>query len=297
MKITNKLKLPESIVKAVTNDPYSRGAADISVTGMIGPARKRQLEADNYDELSVDVADRVWSLYGQIVHGILERADLGNDQVITERRLFIQRHGWTLSGMFDRLVLAGGGGITTLQDYKFTSVYAAKEVKPEHIAQGNLYRLMLWEHGYQVDAVQVVCVLRDWSKIQARLRGGDYPQAPVVILDVPIWPREQTEAFIVERLKAHGEAQTVLPECTPDEMWQSTSVWKVKKDGNKTASKGHANHETETAALDGAAELTASTGKKHSVEYHPGEARRCTDYCEAAPFCQQFQKTQSTLGL
>ena len=295
MKYTNKMNLPESIARAVQNDTYSKGSADISVTGMIGPARKRQLEADNYHDLETDVADRVWSLYGQIVHAILERADLEDDQVISERRLYIERHGWTLSGQFDRLILAGK---TTLQDYKFTSVYAAKEVKPEYEAQGNLYRLMLQEHGYPVDKIEVVCVLRDWSKVQARTKGPEnYPQKAVVVLDVPVWSKEKTEAYITERLTIHGNAQTNLPECTPEETWQSDTVWKVKKKGNKTAVRGHAHHKTEQEAHDGAAALKRETGKEHMVEFHQGESKRCIDYCEAAPFCDQYQKTKPRLGL
>lgn len=294
MEYTNKLKLPESIARAVSNDPYSNGGADISVTSLIGPARKRRLELDNAALLTTDVADRIWSLYGQIVHGILERADLGNDKVVSERRLFIKRYGWNLSGQFDRLILADK---TTLQDYKFTSVYAAKEVKPEFEAQGNIYRLMLAEHGYPVDNIQIVCVLRDWSKIQARTRGEGYPAKPVVVLDVPVWSTEKTEAYIKDRLMVHGLAQTFLPKCTQEEMWQSDSVYKVKKTGNKTAVRGHANHKVEAEALLGAAQLEKETGKPHTVEFHQGESKRCIDYCEASPFCEQYQSTKPTLGL
>tara|TARA_R110000737_G_scaffold155825_2_gene184659 strand:+ start:4130 stop:5014 length:885 start_codon:yes stop_codon:yes gene_type:complete len=294
MEYTNKLNLPESIARAVTNDPYTNGGADISVTGMIGPARKRRLEIDNQALLTTDVADRIWSLYGQIVHGILERADLGNDQVISERRLFIERHGWNLSGQFDRLILAGK---TTLQDYKFTSVYAAKEVKPEYEAQGNIYKLMLEEHGYPVEKIEIICVLRDWSKVQARTRGEGYPSKPVVVLDVPVWSKEKTEAYITERLMVHGNAQTTLPACTPEETWQTDSVWKVKKKGNKTAVKGHAYHVSEVEADDAAYTLKAETGKPHVIEFHQGEAKRCVDYCEASPFCEQYQATVKGLGL
>lgn len=102
MIITNKLGLPSSIEKAVRNDKYSRGGAHISVTGLIGPARKRALEIAHADEITEDVAERIWSLMGQIAHGILERAD---DHAWCEERLYIERHGWRISGQFDRLCL------------------------------------------------------------------------------------------------------------------------------------------------------------------------------------------------
>jgi len=294
METTNKLNLPQSIADAVTNDPYTDGGADISVTSLIGPARKRRLQIDNSEALVTDVADRIWSLYGQVVHGILERADLKNDAIVAERRLFIDRYGWKLSGQFDRLILFGK---TTLQDYKFTSVYAAKDLKPEHEAQANIYKLMLEDHGYHVDKAEIVCILRDWSKLRARNDSG-YPSKPVVILDVPIWTKDQVEGYIHDRLKIHGKAQTELPLCTTEERWQSDSVWKVKKKGNKTAVKGHAKHTTEADAMEGALQLTKTTGKEHIVEFHEGEDRRCADYCEASPFCAQWQDTNpNKLGL
>ena len=296
MKYTNKLNLPSSIEAAVKNDTYTRGSANISVTGLIGPARKRRLEINHADELTTDVADRIWSLYGQIVHAILERADLVDDQIIAERRLYIDRHGWKLSGQFDRVVLSSG----TLQDYKFTSVYAVKDgVKPEYEAQGNIYRLMLRDHGYNINAIQVIGILRDWSKTRARVEGGGYPQHPVAVLDVPVWSYEQTEEYITARLKAHGLTQTELPECTDDERWASNEVFKVRKVGNKTAIKGHANFKTEQEAETAMLALQDEKPKdQFEVIFVPGEAKRCQDYCEAAPFCSQYQQNNpNKLGL
>jgi len=103
MILTNKLGLPRSIENAVRNDPYSRGNADISVTGLIGPPRKRQLEIQFFDQITEDVSERIWALWGQIGHGILERA--GDGDAIHEKRLFIERYGWIISGSFDRYCL------------------------------------------------------------------------------------------------------------------------------------------------------------------------------------------------
>lgn len=103
MILTNRLGLPRSIENAVRNDKYTRGDADISVTGLISPARKRALETRHANEISEDVAERIWSLMGQIAHGILDRAD--DERSLKELRLYIERHGWTISGQFDRLCL------------------------------------------------------------------------------------------------------------------------------------------------------------------------------------------------
>ena len=285
MKVTNILGLPESIVRAVQNDPYDRGDSHISVTGLIAPARKRALEIQHADELVTDAADRIWSLYGQIVHGILERADLGEDEIITERRLFIERHGWRISGQFDRFILREK---KKLQDYKFTSLWSVKDgVKPEHEAQQNIYRLMLKENGYHVDELEIVSILRDWSKTRAK-RDSSYPQNPVVVQQVDIWPDEKTEQFIKDRLIAHGKAQHELPECTADERWERDSVYKIKKNNNKTAVRGHANYKSSEEAEAAAAEMSQD-GNAYSVEFHQGEAIRCEMYCEVANHCLQWR--------
>src|SRR5688572_18619098 len=148
MRLTNRLGLPSSIVNAVSRDPYSKGNAHLSVTTLIGPARKRQLELQHGDQLTEDAADRIWSLMGQITHGILERSDR---EAWTEERLYIERHGWRISGQFDRVLLEQG----LLQDYKLTSTYSVKDgVKPEYEAQANLYALMLREHGHEIRSIR-----------------------------------------------------------------------------------------------------------------------------------------------
>ena len=89
-----------------------------------------------------------WSLMGQITHGILERSDR---EAWTEERLYIERHGWRISGQFDRVLLEQG----LLQDYKLTSTYSVKDgVKPEYEAQANLYALMLREHGHEIRSIR-----------------------------------------------------------------------------------------------------------------------------------------------
>ncbi len=293
--ITNKLNLPESIVRAVANDPYDFGNANISVTGLIGPARKRQLEIRHRNEIVTDAADRLYSLYGQIVHGILERADLTTDEIITERRLFIERHGWRISGRFDRFILKQH---TILQDYKFSSLWTIIDgVKPEHEQQQNIYKLMLEDHGYAVNAMQIVTILRDWSKVRAT-KDRSYPQKPVVVLDVAEWSRDKTETFIKQRLIAHGIAQTDLPDCTIEERWASDTVWAIKKNGSKTAVRGHAKHTSEIEADKACLDLTERTGNKHIIEHRPGESKRCALYCEASQFCDQWQAINpNKLGL
>lgn len=280
MKLTNKLNLPSSIVKAVMNDPYSRGNANISVTTLIGPARIRQLAIQHADEIEEDVSDRIWALIGQIAHGILERAE---DSAWCEERLFIQRHGWRISGQFDRYALEPNG---RLSDYKVTSTYTIKDgAKPEWVAQENIYGLMLREHGYKVDKLEVIAILRDWQKSKAKNSQYNYPKQSVAVIPVETWPQEQIETYIRKRLIVHGKAQHELPECTDEERWATSAVYAILKKGNKSAV---SLHDTAIEAAQALKSLPTYTGA-YSIVERPAEQRRCADYCVALPFCTQGQ--------
>ncbi len=282
MQITNNANLPTAIVNAVRNDPYNAGACDISVTKLIGPPQIRVLEREHAEDLTEDASDRIWSLIGQIGHGILERAE---SVAITERRLFADIAGWQISGQFDRMTIEDNG---TLSDYKFTSVWAVTEgPKPEWIAQLNVLRWLAAENGYpEIRRLLVVAILRDWSKGKAR-QGHPYPPHQVKVLPVPLWTLDETRAYIIERIQLHKLADECaahgdpLPRCTDAERWAKPTVYAVRKPGRKSAVKLHAN---EDDALTHSAEIPNAY-----IEHRPGESIRCADYCAVAPFCAQRQ--------
>lgn len=281
MRITNNANLPAAIVNAVRNDPYNAGACDISVTRLIGPPQIRVLEREHAENLTEDASDRLWSLIGQIGHGILERAE---SAAIAERRLFADIAGWRLSGQFDRLTIEDDG---TLSDYKFTSVWAvANGPKPEWIAQLNILRWLAAENGYPpIRRLLVVAILRDWSKGKARQ--GDFPPHQVKVIPVPLWTLDETRAYIIERVQLHKLADECaancdpLPQCTEAERWAKATVYAVRKPGRKSAVKLYDN---EDDALTHSAEIPSGY-----VEHRPGESIRCADYCAVADVCAQRQ--------
>ncbi len=73
MKYTNLSNLPKAIERAVINDPYESNS-DISTTRLIAPPRIRVLQKRNWDLITEDVSDRIFSLLGQSVHHVIERA-------------------------------------------------------------------------------------------------------------------------------------------------------------------------------------------------------------------------------
>lgn len=285
--LTNRLGLPDAMVRAVANDPYSRGESDISVTQLIAPPYQRRLREAN--EAQEDAADRMWALLGQATHNVLERAyplvrrkDISpktfyaRHGFLREERLAAQVGGWVVSGAFD--VYERG----VLKDYKVTSVWSVMgETKLEWEQQLNMLRYLAHRNDFCVTGLQIIAILRDWQKTKARITAAkEYPQLGVEVINVPVWPLAEAEAFTQERVRLH---QSMQPDpCSDKERWKTEDVWAVMKVGRKSAVKLH---DTPEAAEEHALEL----GKGHTVTARPGEYRRCMDYCPVSHVCPQFK--------
>lgn len=275
MLLSNRLKLPQPLVSAISNDPYSRGKADISVTQLISPPRQVALIEKHQNEIVEDVSDRIWSLIGQSVHTILERANL---EAIAERRLSINVLGWTLSGAMDAYYSDGH-----LQDYKITTAYKFKngEAPQEHEQQLNILAEILRQNGEKVTQLSIVGILRDWSKLEAK-REASYPNHQIVVVPVPLWHPVQAQSFIEERIRLHQSARIELPECSHEERWARPDVWAVKRKGKAAAERGGL-YSTEKSAKE-----HASRDSQLYVEFRPGQNVRCESYCKVASFCEQY---------
>lgn len=276
MRMTNKLRLPDVIVDAVANDSYTKGEADISVTELLVPPQLRHLKLKYADELVEDVSDRIYSLMGQSLHVILERAAAGKLDTLSETTVYAEYEGWTVKGQADHLLMGTG----ELLDFKMTSVYKVKSggVPREWVEQTNIYRRLLQKKGVNVNTIAIIVLLRDWSKNQAK-KAQDYPQAQVLRLEVPLWSDRETDDFISERIKLH---QAAVPQsCSDYDMWARPGSYAVMKRGNVRAVKVF-NNEFEAEAL-------ASTSSSMYVEVRPGEAVRCQDWCPVSHLCPQWR--------
>ena len=277
MTLTNIYDLPEPIVQAVTNDEYSRGVSDISVTQLLSPPRQVALIREHGDELSEDVSDRIFSLFGQAIHTILERADVPGLQ---EERIYADFAGWTVSGQFDYIDEAG-----ILWDWKTASTYEVQNgVKAERASQLNCYAELARRNGLTVSGIRVGFILRDWSKSKAT-RERNYPPHQVVVYPIELWPEQQTVAFIEERVRLHQDARSQLPECDSEERWQQKTTYAVMKDGNQRATKVY--DDEEEALMD-----VGSRGDKFFLQERPGYNTRCESYCLASSVCTQWQALQ-----
>lgn len=284
MKLTNNLGLPEAIVRAVSNDDYDRGKSDFTVTELISPPQLVALRRLHSDEIIEDVSDRIWILLGKSIHAILESA---GDNELKEERLYTTINGVCVGGQFDRLALRHShyGAKLVLSDYKLTSAWSViGKVKADWVNQLNLLAHLVREEGLAVGHLEIVAILRDWSRSSAQ-KSDDYPERNVVVVPVPLWGNEKCEAYLQERVSLHVTAREgVYPECTPEERWERPSVWAIKKAGRKSAIKGGL-HDTQESAEKHLAEL----GAGHSIEYRQGRSVRCSDgHCPVKNWCKQY---------
>jgi hypothetical protein len=281
MKITNKHKVPETLVSLASREYYTKGAAQYSVTELLSPPRIRRLREQFHDKVEQDVTDMLWSMLGSALHVVMERGQ--TDGHITEERLFKEMDGVTISGQIDLQHERDGGVVIT--DYKFTSAWAVMADKPEWEQQLNVYRwLVETVKGNRVDALNICALIRDFSRHDTR---EGYPAAPIQMISIPMWDLNETEEFVRRRLDAHRDAKVAhefgdaLPECSPEERWQSETVYAVKREGRKTAIRV-------LKDLEEANQLAEK--EKGYVETRPGEPKRCTgNYCGVADWCSQYQ--------
>jgi len=275
MKYTNNAQLPAALVSALIHDGYDYSdAGDLSATSAILPPRIRQLTKRHSDEITEDVSERVWRVIGDIGHGIVERAKA--DNVFREERLSVVIGGWKITGKVD--LMRQAGDTYAIDDYKFTSVWAAKDEKPEWTQQLNIYALLARANGFDVTELRIVNILRDWSKLRAK-REPDYPQVGVVVREVPLWDADYAEGFLAVRVALHQEAANCaddeLPLCTPQERWEKPAVFAVKKKGNKRALR----------LFQDRLEAAAFAAGDLEIEERPAENVRCESYCAVKEFC------------
>lgn len=281
MKLTNKHNLPQTFVNVIERPTYSKGKANLSATELINSPQIVQLKHRHWDEIEVDASEMVWSLFGSAVHGILEHGK-GKNHVV-EERIHLMHDGWHLSGAIDLQEVDEDG--IHISDYKVTGAWSVRNEKQDWHDQLNVYAWMVEKaKKVPVKSLSIIAIVRDWSAREAALK-EDYPQAPIVTIDIPLWSMEKREAFVNERIGLHAEAYFEsdtggdLPPCTPAETWEKPTVYAVKKEGGVRAKSLHSTREEAEAALT----------KGHIIEVREGERTRCEKFCQVSPFCKQHQ--------
>lgn len=297
MKITNNFGMPQPFVDFAINDKYSKGKADISVTTLIDSPKIRLMKEKHDHQIEVDAVDMVWALFGTAVHSVLENSKQSEDS-ITEERLYSTVSGWVLSGAVDRQEIKDDN--ITIVDYKVTSVWSVIYGKPEWENQLNCYAYLVNDkHAFnksKVTNLKICAILRDWNRRDAE-RKEDYPKAPIVFVDIPLWDHEKASKYIISRMALHQEAQILadvhgdLGLCSAEEMWKKNDTWAVKKKGQKRALRVLDSEEEAIKYIEWHNETDKAYTKKTDleIEFRGGEYTRCGNYCSVADFCNQYK--------
>ena len=283
MKITNELGLPEALIRAVDNEMHSK-EGEISVTQLIAPTQQTILFERYFDKIEADVVDLLWTILGSAVHALLEK--VCGENAVCEQRVEWQPPGTSTKvvGTFD--LLEDG----VLQDYKVTSAWAiADGVKQDWEKQLRTYDFLATRNGFTVRELKIHCLLRDWSKLEAR-RNKRYIQAPYAVFSVPRVAHNATEFWLIEQVALYDEYRDspdeLLPPCTDIERWHKPDRYAVIKDGSKRAYRV-------VRTLSQAEQLVAKMavkGQPYYIQFRPGEDTRCENYCPVKNFCRQYQR-------
>ena len=297
MKLTNHAKLPETIVRAIENDPYDSQGSDISVTRLIAPPRVRVLEQRHWDELEEDVSDKIFTLIGSSVHHIIERAVTDDD--ISERRLFVDIDGWKLSGQFDLLTASGD-----LIDFKVTSAWSALEAlekgKSDWERQLNILDWLIRNNDtelrnnngkeLEVKSMYIMAILRDWSKMKV-MTSDNYPRKQVVMIPINRWTPEEQDKYVKDRIRLHQIAEQQgedLIVCTPEERWRKETTFAVMKKNRKTAARVLPSRKE---AMKWIEDNHLKYGVNATVIERKGQDVKCENYCRVNKFCNYYQNT------
>lgn len=282
MKLTNKHNIPQAIINFLNRNEYNSGKSDISVSRLIDAPRRALLKKKHWHDIEVDISSQLPSLMGTALHKMFEEGAEKEANHISEERLFVKIKGWIVSGQIDTQII---NDKILVQDYKSTSAWAVMNEKKDWERQTNLYAYLVEKHkGKEVEAVEIVAFIRDWSRRDAQ-RNPDYPQCMIVSIRPPLWAMEERERYLLERLDLHANAESPggdIGLCTPEDQWKRNPSYAVMKDGNVRATKVF---EVEDEAKE------FIVGKKgFSVITRPAEATRCANFCEVAPFCSQWKE-------
>lgn len=284
MKITNKLNLPDMLVRAVEKD-YQYRDKRYSITSLLDPDRVLMLKRRHNDEIEQDVSECIWMLFGTVTHYALETGiECREGEYVEEHLEYTFPSGYTLSGIIDHVE-------DYIDDYKTTSVwtviYGSNNEHWKKQLQMGAY-LHYKEHGNWIPKGRIIAILKDFNKKDS-LTKDNYPKLPVQVINFDLGTPEEVEEWIIKRFKRIEYLEKLsdldLPLCTEEERFNSGDKYAVKKKAWKKAFRVF-------DSLGEARELLVELEQKYPSEYEIverlGEDKKCKEYCSCCQFCPYY---------
>jgi hypothetical protein len=285
MKITNNYNLPSAFVN-LSDDSYEPRAKHYGVTTILKPTREILLERRHDAEMTEDVADRVWLVFGTAVHKILEEADktgmaeIGFEQPVID--------DYILSGKIDLY----NATEQIVEDYK--SATTTKIIRGDFEdwrKQGLEYAWLLSKVGKVATKLRFHALLKDWTPRDlkaAKEKGTFYPEHSIWTWEHDIKPEEmvEIEQFIKNKftdlINNESVADDALPLCSPEDRWNAGDKFAVIKVGGKKASVV-CNSKVE-------AESYIKDTSGYEIQVREGEDKKCINYCPCCEFCSYWKQ-------
>ena len=305
MEITNIHNLPDVFLNYAVSKKYSKEGADFSATQLIDSPRISALVHKHRDELTVDVSQRVFAMFGTAMHHIVEVA--ASFDHISEERLFavyeVDGKEYLVSGQIDLQepyeTLDQKPGIRMV-DFKVTSAWVVRlgnnSVQDKWFDQMRIYSDLIYRNKGIWPEASICILFRDWRQAETVRKG--YPQLPVMQIAVPLrCSASFSERYIRGRIRLHVAAQRAVadgeePEfCTPEERWTRPGKWAIHKRGAKKASKLC---DTEVEAREWIGERPRAPLSGFEIKHREDAHIRCENYCPVRGFCNQLKAEKLT---
>ena len=278
MTITNRLGLPEGFVRACDTKAHNEEGC-VSATTLLKGVKEIVLTSRHWNEMEDDVADRVWAIWGQAVHSLLEHE---TPDTFVEESVSADVNGMKVTGRMDCYDPKEG----ILYDYKTASVWKVlyKDFD-DWKKQGLIYSWLLNKNGFSVKKCRFIAMLKDHSKSKAKF-DASYPQSPVYVYEFDVTDNDlmAIENFIQIRVREIHHCEKFdddsIPECSEAERWAKPTNYAVMKQGRKTALRVFDNI-TEAEKL--------ATEQGGYVETRKGTDGKCPEYCACCEFCNYWK--------
>ena len=310
----NNISLPLAVFLMHDSYEYDDRPNVISATGLLRPMRQLVLMYQNKDlAKTVDIGELAASRMGSAIHAGCEAAWSNRNNVLNALELFgagenvidhirvnpeevnpgelpiyVEQRAekaigdFVISGKFD-LVMEGN-----LHDYKSTSIwkYIFDSDRDNYIKQGSIYK---WLNPDKITngILNIHYIFTDWSPSKAREDAKRYPQQRVASKEYPLWSVSETENWIMGKLEIYqsllDQPQTMLPQCTDEELWASQTTYKYYKNPNKLdrSTKNFNN-------MDEALVRKSADGDVGIIKEVRGEVKACR-YCPVVNVCNQAE--------
>lgn len=299
---TMNIPLPLAVWIAIDNYDYNDDPRVISTTTLLKPIRQIILARQNMDCLKIMDCDNLIAVsMGSALHDSVEQAWKDRSKAVTamvalglaqenaeaiydatsfEKRLTKTIGSWTVSGKYD---IVSDGRVC---DIKSSSVYGyiTGSSDNQYMMQMSIYRWL--DPALITDDIGTnLYIFTDWSKAKT-LSDPTYPKSRIQSKDHRLKTVTETQRFIEKKLFQIDKYlletdQDLIPECTPEELWQEKDVFKYYKDPTKTA-RATKNYDT----YDEAADHHRRDGSVGIIIKHEGKAKAC-QYCSVANLCAQ----------